>query len=87
VVAGVVLERHLHRVIQNRGITFRKKPLLANLNQALKYAGAYDVPQWRQIQRLTDLRNLCAHADERDPTREEVDELLKGAEKVVVTVF
>jgi hypothetical protein len=87
VVAGVVLERHLHRVIRNRQITFRKKPLLGNLNQALKDAGAYDVPQWRQIQRLTDLRNLCAHADQREPTSEEVDELIREAEKVVATVF
>jgi hypothetical protein len=87
VVAGVVLERHLKRVIGNHKVSFRKKPQLGNLNEALKTAEVYDVPQWRRVQRLADLRNLCGHDGEREPTKDEVEELVRGVEKVVATVF
>jgi len=87
IVAGVVLERHLKRLVANHKVTFRKKPQLGNLNEALKAAKVYDVPQWRQIQRLTDLRNLCGHDDERNPTSEEVEELIDGTAKIVATIF
>lgn len=87
VVAGVVLERHLKRVIANHEITFRKKAQIANLNNALKEAKVYDLPQWRFIERLGDIRNICGHDKERDPTAEEVEDLIRGTEKVVATVF
>lgn len=87
IVAGVVLERHLKRLLANHGVTLRKRPQLGNLNEALKAANVYDVPQWRHIQRLTDLRNICGHDDEREPTPEEVQELIEGTEKIVTTVF
>jgi hypothetical protein len=87
VIAGVVLERHLKRLIDSHGVTFRKKALLGNLNEALKEAKVYGVPEWRRIQHLTDLRNLCGHDAEREPTKDEVDDLIRGVEKVVTTVF
>lgn len=87
VVAGVVLERHLKRLVVNHEITFRKKAQIANLNDALKEEKVYDVPQWRQIQRLGDIRNLCGHDGDRDPTPDEADELISGVEKVSTTVF
>jgi hypothetical protein len=87
IVAGVVLERHLKRLIDNHGVTFRKQAQIAALNDALKKAKVYDVPQWRQIQRLGDLRNLCGHHGDREPTGEEVEELLLGVAKVTTTVF
>jgi hypothetical protein len=87
VVAGVVLERHLKRIVSNHEIIFRKKAQIANLNNALKEAGIYDLPQWRFIERLGDIRNICGHDKERDPTAEEVEDLIRGTEKVVATVF
>jgi hypothetical protein len=87
VVAGVVLERHLKRVIANHEITFRKRAQIANLNNALKEARVYDLPQWRFIERLGDIRNICGHDKERNPTAEEVEDLIRGAEKVIATVF
>jgi hypothetical protein len=86
VVAGVVLERHLKRLITNHQVTFRKVPQIASLNDALKAAKIYDVPQWRRIQALGDFRNLCAHHGEHEPTGEEVDELIVGVEKATKTV-
>jgi hypothetical protein len=87
VVAGVVLERHLKRLVANHQVIFRKAPQIASLNDALKATKVYDVPQWRRIQALGDLRNLCAHDVEREPTSDEVVELIAGVEKVTKTVW
>jgi hypothetical protein len=46
-----------------------------------------DVPTWRQIQRLGGIRNLCDHNKEREPTKDEVIELIGGVDKVSKTLF
>lgn len=87
-IAGVVLERHLAKVCLSRKLTSRKKnPTLADWNDILKDASVYDIPTWRGIQRLADIRNLCAHPKDRDPTREEVDELIRGVERITKTIL
>jgi hypothetical protein len=65
----------------------KKNPTISDLNDQLKNASVIDVPKWRQIQRLGDLRNLCAHSKERDPIKEEVIELIDTVEKIAKTVF
>jgi hypothetical protein len=87
IVAGVVLEAHLKRLVQNHGVQFKKTPQIGSLNEALKGAKVYDVPTWRQIQRLGDIRNLCGHAKEREPKQDEVEDLISGVEKITATVF
>lgn len=75
--AGVTLESHLSRVATNHNIKIGKKnPAISDFNDGLKNNNVYDVPDWRFIQRLGDIRNLCVHPKERDPTKEEVDELI-----------
>ena len=86
--AGVVLERHLQRVVQNHRISMRKKsPSISDLNDPLKNARIYDVPTWRKIQLLADIRNLCAHQKDREPTDDEVDELISGVNSVIKSIF
>lgn len=88
VLAGVVLERHLSQVMQNHSVTTRKKsPTIGDFNERLRQSDVLDVPSWRQIQRLGDIRNLCGHNKEREPTREEVGELIDGVEKYTKTLF
>ena len=88
VVCGVVIEAHLSSICERRGISIRKKkPTISSLNDALKTAGAYDVPTWRLIQRLGDIRNLCGHARDREPKRNEVEDLIAGTEKITKEVF
>ncbi|HEX3040950.1 MAG TPA: hypothetical protein VHP56_02525 [Solirubrobacterales bacterium] len=88
VVAGVVLERHLKTVVDGREVKLgRKKPQIGNLNDALKEAGAFDNPRWREVQRLGDIRNLCAHDGEREPKLDEVRELIESTERIIKTVF
>lgn len=86
--AGVVLERHLAQVCGNHGITVTKKsPGIADLNDALKEAGVGDVPQWRFVQHLADIRNLCVHNKTTEPTVEQVDDLVAGVMKTTKTLF
>lgn len=86
--AGVVLERHLQRVATNHKIISRKKtPTIADMNDPLKSEGVYDVSVWRKIQYLADIRNLCSHQKEKNPTKEQVEELLAGVDGIIKTVF
>ncbi len=60
--AGVVLERHLAEVCDNHAIKIAKKaPAISDLNDALKGADVIDIPTWRSVQHLADIRNLCDH--------------------------
>ena len=88
VVAGVVLERHLKEVCDAHALTIRKRaPQISDLNDALKDANVLDIPQWRSIQHLGDIRNLCAHDGESEPTADQVGDLLAGVSKVTKTIF
>jgi hypothetical protein len=86
--AGVVLERHLMQVCHNHSIRITKKaPTIADLNDALKKANVIDVPQWRFIQHLADIRNLCAHSKQSEPTVDQVNDLIAGVMKLTKTLF
>ncbi|MCO7461476.1 hypothetical protein NJF45_06110 [Stenotrophomonas maltophilia] len=86
--AGVVLERHLQRVAENHNLAPSKKsPTIADLNDPLKQAGVYDVPTWRKIQLLADIRNICSHQKNADPTPEQVDELIAGTNAIIKSIF
>lgn len=86
-ICGVVIEKHLSSVCDSRKINIRKKnPSIADYNDALKDV-AYDTIEWRRIQRLGDLRNLCDHKKDREPTKDEVEELISGTDRVIKNIF
>lgn len=87
-VAGVVLEGHLGHVCGKHNLKTRKKaPTINDFNQMLKDNSVIDTPMWRFIQHLGDLRNLCDHSKGREPSREEVNDLISGVTKVIKTLF
>jgi hypothetical protein len=87
-VAGVVLEKHLLEVCINHNIKISKKhPTISDLNDALKGADVIETPQWRFHQHLADVRNLCDHNKKKEPTSDQVDDLIEGVSKVAKTVF
>lgn len=87
-VSGVVLEKHLSEVCISHSIKVTKKnPTISYFNDLLKDNDVIDIPNWRFIQRLGDLRNLCDHNKNREPTDDEVNELISGVEKVTKTIY
>jgi hypothetical protein len=86
--AGVVLEHHLAQVCENHKITITKKnPTISDLNDLLKAANVIETADWRFVQRLADIRNLCDHSKASDPTVEQVNDLIAGVKKMSKTLF
>lgn len=86
-VAGVVLETHLQQVCAKHEITVKaKRPCITDYNEALKKEETIELPTWRGIQQLADLRNLCDHKKTREPKPEEIEELIDGVDKISKTV-
>jgi len=86
VLAGVMLERHLKNLLRKHTppIKYRKDATLSSINGLCKES-VYDLVTWRKVQHLTDLRNLCAHDKPREPTKEDVSELLGGVSAILKT--
>lgn len=92
VVARVVLEKHLKDICETHKVKVNKKnkskpPTLSDYNGALKEAKVYDIAQWRKISALADITNKCCHGHGPEPTEEEVQDLIDGADKVIKNVF
>lgn len=86
-VAGVVLEKHLLQVCYDHKVKLLKKNSGINdLNQLLKDASVIDVPQWRNIMLLGDIRNICDHNKQKEPTEQQVTDLIDGTDKVLKTI-
>jgi hypothetical protein len=86
--AGVTLETHLGKVCENHLLKFRKKnPTISDFNEELKKSEITDIPTWRLIQRLGDIRNLCAHPKEREPKVDEIEDLIRGTEKLIAELI
>ena len=86
-IAGVILEKHFEKVIDTHQIKITKKVMhLSDYLELLKNNNLIDTPNWRFLQRLADIRNYCVHSKEREPTTEEVEELLNGTDKVIKTI-
>lgn len=87
-IAGVVLEKHLHQVAVNHNLSIGKKnPTINDLNELLKNKDVIDTSKWRFIQHLGDIRNLCDHNKEKEPTLDESNDLISGVEKIIKTTF
>lgn len=82
VVAGVVLEKHLSNIVNNHNIVIRKKdPAISDYNDALK--DTIGISNWRKIQYLGDLRNLCCHDKKIEPTESQVRDLIDGTKYII----
>ncbi len=87
-VAGVVLENHLGQVVEQHGLSSKKKkPTISDFNDLLKKSEVINTPKWRQIQYLGDIRNICDHKKSKEPSKDQVEEMIDGVEKVIKNVF
>lgn len=87
-ISGVVLEKHLYQIAVNHNLKSGKKnPTINDFNELLKNNNVIDTAKWRFIQHLGDIRNLCDHNKNREPTKDEVSDLISGVEKIIKTTF
>ncbi|OJV61641.1 MAG: hypothetical protein BGO41_09360 [Clostridiales bacterium 38-18] len=85
---GVLIESHLQRVAINHNIKINKKnPTISDLNEPLKINGITDIVAWRKISYLSDLRNLCSHKKDIEPTQEQIEDLISGVEWLTKNVL
>jgi hypothetical protein len=85
VLAGVVLERHLKmRCDKNEPkLKYPKNATISKLNVILKDNNLLDIPEWRKIQYLGDIRNKCDHDKKVEPKKEEVADLISKIKEMI----
>lgn len=87
-ICGVVIEKHLNKVIERHGHILRKKnPGIGDMNEILKSENVYDTIAWRKISYLADIRNICVHNKTSNPTEEQVFELVEGANWIIKNIY
>jgi hypothetical protein len=88
VIAGVILESYLSSVTNNYSLTISKRnPTLSDFNDVLKKNNIIDTTVWRKITYLGDIRNICAHKKDIEPTKDQVEELINGVNWITKNVF
>lgn len=87
-ICGVVIEKHLSEVCTQHQIKVTKKnPTINDYNELLKTNNIVDIATWRNIQRLADIRNMCDHHKDVEPTKDNIEELIAGTDKILKTIF
>ena len=84
--AGVALEFHLHHVAAVHAIGVGQNATIAQIQNALRFAGVLQPRQRKVIQRLSDLRNRCVHAREQAPDAPMVTKLVEGTAQLIETL-
>lgn len=82
--AGVILERYLKNLLRKHTppIKYSEKAGLGKLNDLCKES-VFDLATWRKVQYLADLRHVCTHDKAREPTADEVGDLINGVSAIV----
>ncbi len=84
---GVVIEKHLKRLLGEGVSKIKGHPTIQSLAQQLKQDSVIDILALKNLEYLASIRNLCDHQKDRDPTKEEVQALIDGAERVIKTIY
>ena len=84
VVAGIALERHLLTLceVSEQELDYNHSDGVRSLAETLYQAGEITDTKKSQLGYLSDIRNDCAHANEQDPDRSEVERLIQQSEDI-----
>jgi hypothetical protein len=85
VLGRVVLEDALKRLARSHELEVATTA--GRVNEALRTAGVYGQPQWRQVQAWLDIGNAAAHGNFDQYTTEQVASLLAGVEAFLASSF
>lgn len=87
-VLWVVLESHLQQIIENHNLEIKKKnPMLNDLTEILKSNNIIQVPEWRKLQHLADIRNTCDHKKGIEPKKEDIEDLINWVKRAIKNIF
>ena len=87
-VCGVVIERHLSQVSTSHDLVMsKKKPTINDYNDLLKNNNVIDTAIFRRIQLMGDIRNLCDHNKEKEPQKEDIEELIDLTNRLIKNVY
>jgi uncharacterized protein (UPF0332 family) len=87
-VCGVVIEKHLHHVAISHNLTISKKNATINVyNDLLKNNGVIDTTTFRRIQLMGDIRNNCDHNNTKEPSKEDIEDLIDLTNKLIKNVY
>ncbi|GGC69787.1 hypothetical protein [Haloferax sulfurifontis] len=88
VVTGVALERHLLTLceVSDRDMDFNYSDGIRSLAETLYLAGEITDTKKGQLGYLAEIRADCAHANEDEPDKREVERLIQQAEDIVRAV-
>lgn len=85
---GVILEKHFAGVCASHTIKIKKAtPGIGDYNEKLKEDAVIDNKTYLLIQRLGTIRNLCDHNKKQEPTKDDIEDLIKGTDKVLHEVL
>jgi len=83
VLAGGVLENHLQKLVEARGMTWSGNGTISKYNDPLKDV-LYPQPTWRRIQSIADVRNNAAHGKTTDVNVDGVKDDVSFIERFLV---
>ena len=83
--AGVVLEKHLKMKCDKNEpkLKYPKNATISKLSDIMKDNNSLDIPEWRKIQYLGDIRNKCDHDKKVEPKKEEVTDLISKVKELI----
>lgn len=85
-ICGVIIEKHLINMLSSANLKPTKKnPSINDLNDDLYKNNLIETTQYKFILFLADIRNKCDHNKDKEPTKEEVEDLISGTEKIIKT--
>lgn len=85
---GVILEKHFAGVCVSHTIKMKKAaPGISDYNEKLKEKLVIDNKTYLLIQRLGTIRNLCDHNKKQEPTKDDIEDLINGTDKILHEVL
>lgn len=85
---GVILEKHFAGVCASHAIKMKKAaPGISDYNEKLEEEAVVDNKTYLLIQRLGTIRNLCDHNKKQEPTKEDIEDLINGTDKILHEVL
>lgn len=85
---GVILEKHFACVCTSHSIKMKSKaPGISDYNEKLKEDNVIDNKTYLLVQRLGAIRNLCDHNKKQEPTKDDIEDLINGTDKILHEVL